>query len=90
MADKTPKYPPNTVMQYPDGSHYVYAKAASEFTSGTYIEPNAAGLLVKFKGGLTFPQGIVIETVPEDHWTFVMVRPPQVVPTKKSEIVVPI
>jgi len=87
MADKDAKYPHGTMMQFPDQSQYVYAQAADNFESGTFIEVNQLSHLVRFKGGFKFPQGIVTETVPQDYWTFVMIRPPQV--KEKSNIMVP-
>lgn len=86
MADKDSKYPHGSMLQMPDQSLYMYAQAADNFESGTFIEISPLSRLVKFKGGLKFPQGIVVETVPEDYWTFVMVRPPQV---QRSPIIAP-
>lgn len=74
MADKVARYPVNSQLQLPDGSLFIYAQANLDLDPGTYVEANPLGKLIKFKGGLRFPKGIVTETTPDDWYTFVLVR----------------
>lgn len=77
MADKVAKYPVGSQLQYPDGSAYVYLEACENLDNGTYVEGSATGRLMRFKGGPRFPKGIVMETLPKDHFSFVKVRDAQ-------------
>jgi len=77
IVSKEEEVPQGTQMMYPDGSVYVYVKAVEDFDPGTYGELNVNGNLVKFKGGLRFPPIVVVNTVPRNYWTFVMIRGPQ-------------
>lgn len=74
MADKQPKYPVGSQLQFPDGSLYVYLESCEDLENGTYVEGSPLGRLQKFKGGARFPKGIVMETLPKDHFSFVKVR----------------
>lgn len=87
MADKEPKYPIQSLMQQPDQSQYVYTQAADYFLPGTFISVNQLGRLVKFRGGLEFPQGIIVETVLENFYTWVMIKAPAI--RKPSGLVIP-
>ena len=89
MADKDQKHPLMSQMQQPDGSLYVYVQVNFHAEQGQYIELNPLGKAVKFKGGLRFPRGIVLETVPEDWYTWVMAREGEATTKPKSNIVVP-
>ena len=77
MADRVAKHPVGTQMLYPDGAGYLYLQSADNFEKGTYVELNVNDRLCKFKGGLKFPFGIVLENVEKEDYTFIMVRPPQ-------------
>ena len=74
MADKVAKHPVGSQLSYPDGSVYVYLESCEDLENGTYVEGSATGRLMKFKGGPRFPKGIVMETLPKDHFSFVKVR----------------
>ena len=77
MADKNAIHPVGSQLQYPDGSMYVYLEACENLDNGTYVEGSATGRLMKFKGGPRFPKGIVMETLPKDFFSFIMVKEPQ-------------
>lgn len=77
MADKTAAYPEGSILHHPDGSQYVYIQAADNLDKGTYVEPTSMNRIKRFSGGLRFPKGLVMETVPENFYTFVMIREPQ-------------
>jgi len=85
MSDAKNKHPNGAVLQYPDGSQYVYIQAAEDLSSGTFVEANVLGRLVKFKGEVKFPKGIVMETVPKEGWTFVMIKEPNP-PVRRQEV----
>lgn len=74
MADKVAKHPVGSELRYPDGSVYVYLESCEDLENGTYVEGSATGRLMKFKGGPRFPKGIVMETLPKDHYAFIKVR----------------
>lgn len=76
MADQNFKHPQGAQLAYPDGSLHVYFQASEDFEKGTYVELNVNGRICKFKGGLRFPPGIIMETVPKEWWTFIMTRAP--------------
>lgn len=85
MSDEKAKYQNGAILQCPDGSQFVYVQAAEDLSNGTFVEANILGRLVKFKGEVKFPKGIVVETVPKEWWTFVMVKEPNA-PTKRAEV----
>lgn len=85
MADKEARFPKASVLQYVDGSQYVYLQSLDDLKNGMYVETTASGDLIKFRGEVKFPKGICIETVPKGWWTFVMVKEPMP-PVKPAEI----
>jgi len=85
MADKESIYPLHSQLQYPNGAVYVYTKVNFNAEPGTYIELDALGAAVKFKGGMRFPRGLITETVPEDWFTWVLAREGQDI-ERKPEI----
>lgn len=89
MADKHPLHPEGSILTLPDGSQYVYIQAADNLERGTYAEPTGKNRIKKFSGGLRFPKGLVMETVPENYYTFVMVQEsqPNVPAVEKSPII---
>lgn len=78
MADQNAKHPDGARLAYPDGSVYVYLQAADDLDGGTYVDVNINHRLVKFRGGMRFSDGIVIEKTPKEWYTFMMIQPPQV------------
>lgn len=77
MAFQEEVYPEGTQLLKPDQSIYVFVKVLEDFDPGTYVELNVNGHVTKFKGGLRFPPAIIVETVPKNWYSFVMIRPPQ-------------
>ena len=67
-------YPNGTLLEFPNGEVRMYTQAAQKLSKGTFVEGNGAGKVVKFKGGDRFPQGIVLEDVEKDVYTFVMIK----------------
>ncbi len=84
MIDKKPIYPEMTQVIYPDGHVYVYSHVVQDLEQGQYVEANANGKVIKFKGGMRFPRGITTERVAKGEYSLIIVQ----IPEKKEEPVI--
>ena len=74
MSNKEALHPQGALIQYPDGSQFVYLQAAENLSNGMFVEPNLSGRLIKFRGEVKFPRGICVETVPKEWYSFFMIK----------------
>ncbi len=81
--NKEMDHPAGAQLQYPDGTVYLYLQSAQKLPKGTFVQDGSLGRVTKFKGGDRLPQGVTMEDVERDGWSFVKVQngQPTVAPT---------
>ncbi len=75
-------YPALSQLLYPDGAVFIYAQAASDIKADMLIALNPNKKVVPYSGGGNLPDGIVIEDVDKDAWTFIKVKDSQQQPSR--------
>ncbi len=71
---KDMQHPVGTQMQYPDGTVFLYLQSAQKLPKGTFVQDGAMGRVTKFNGGNRLPQGVTMEDVDRDGWSFIKVQ----------------